>query len=48
MDHEEKVEMVEKLTKRRIQERINQRHHSKNKHIQNLMRYSKNSKNSIQ
>lgn len=39
---------MEKLTKNRIKERINLRHKTKNKHIQNLLRFNKNEKNNIQ
>jgi U3 small nucleolar RNA-associated protein 14 len=44
----EKSEYVEKLMKNRIQERISLRHNTKNKHIQNLLRFSKFNKDSVQ
>lgn len=34
--------------KNRIKERINLRHNSKNKHIQNLLRFSKYNKDAVQ
>lgn len=48
MNSEEKNEYLEKLAKQRIHERITLRHKSKNKHIQELLRFSKGNKNSIQ
>lgn len=39
---------MEKLAKQRVYERITLRHRSKNKHIQNLLRFSKNNKDTIQ
>lgn len=36
------------MTKNRIKERITLRHKTKNKHIQNLLRFNKNEKNGIQ
>lgn len=48
MNPAEKNNYIEKLTKQRIKERITLRHNTKNKHIQNLLRFNRNEKNSIQ
>lgn len=48
MSPHEKSEYLEKLMKNRIKERINLRHNSKNKHIQNLLRFSKYNKDGVQ
>ena len=44
----EKNEYIEGLTRKRIKERISLRHNSKNKHIQNLLRFNRSEKNGIQ
>ena len=48
MSAHQKSEYLEKLMKNRIKERINLRHNSKNKHIQNLLRFSKYNKDGVQ
>lgn len=48
MNSQEKNEYLEKLAKQRIHERITLRHKSKNRHIQDLLRFSKGNKDSIQ
>lgn len=48
MPNEQKEEELEKLRSKRALERISLRHKTKSRHIQDLMRFSKGSKNKIQ
>ena len=48
MNQTEKNDYIENLTKKRIKERITLRHKTKNKHIQNLLRFNRSEKNGIQ